>query len=242
MKPYFQDDAVQIYLGDCRDILPSLPKVDLVLTDPPYGIALANHDPNGRRSNRPYTVKNDDTSQIGQEILDYYTATPTISFACPEKQWGGNWNQYLVWDKGGGTGGGGEPTMYWYRTWELIQVRSLGRLNGQRDSAVLHYSGRGNELLLHPTQKPEELISYLISKVVANLILDPFMGSGTTLRAAKNLGRKAIGIEIEERYAEIAARRMQQSVLPLEYENKGRTLEGLGSKKSSADNSPMFNL
>jgi DNA modification methylase len=132
--------------------------------------------------------------------------------------------------------------MYWYRTWELIQVRSLGRLNGQRDSAVLHYSGRGNELLLHPTQKPEELISYLISKVVANLILDPFMGSGTTLRAAKNLGRKAIGIEIEERYAEIAARRMQQSVLPLEYENKGRTLEGLGSKKSSADNSPMFNL
>ncbi|KKK77110.1 hypothetical protein LCGC14_2856890 [marine sediment metagenome] len=103
--------------------------------------------------------------------------------------------------------------MYWYRTWELIQVRNLGRLEGQRDSAILRYGGRGNEFCLHPTQKSLALIHYLIGKTRTQTILDPFMGSGTTLRAAKDLGRQAIGIEIEERYCEIAAKRLSQGVL-----------------------------
>ena len=214
MKPYFQDDAVTIYHGDCREILPTLHgDIDLVLTDPPYGIALANHDPNGRRALRSYAVAGDESGHTGQEVLDRYRDAATIAFACPERPWRGCWNQYLVWNKGGGTGGGGEPTLYWYRTWELIQVRRLGVLQGQRDSAVLAFGGRGNEFSLHPTQKPLTLLRYLVAKTTAQTVLDPFMGSGTTLRAAKDLGRKAIGIEIEERYCEIAAKRMAQGVL-----------------------------
>jgi len=122
MKPYYQDDYCTIYHGDCREILPSLPKVDLVLTDPPYG-----------------------------------------------------WKTKLYGDSS---------------------------------------NTRSRLTKVHPTQKPVALMAWCIS-IAKNppLILDPFMGSGTTLRAAKDLGRKAIGIEIEEKYCEIAAKRLAQGVL-----------------------------
>jgi site-specific DNA-methyltransferase (adenine-specific) len=99
----------------------------------------------------------------------------------------------------------------------LIQVRKNKPLNGSRDSAVLKFwTGPINNG--HPAEKPLPLIAYLIGKATDpdDVVFDPFMGSGTTLRAAKDLGRKAIGIEIEERYCEIAAKRLSQMVLPLQ--------------------------
>jgi len=214
MKPYYEHAGITIYHGDCRDILPQLEPVDLVLTDPPYGIGLDNHDPDVK-SSRPngWKIKGDDSQLLGESVLRSLWGYPMIVFASPKNPWIGDWSQYLVWWKGPAVGGGGEPSMYWKLDWELIQVRNLGKLNGSRDSSVFEYWITPSDSPYHPTQKPESLIGYLIGKVQANTVLDPFMGSGTTLRAAKDLGRRAIGIEIEEKYCEIAAKRLSQEVL-----------------------------
>jgi site-specific DNA-methyltransferase (adenine-specific) len=113
-----------------------------------------------------------------------------------------------VWDKRDGL------TSNDFADCELIYTNLSGvaRLFSHRWSGALRDSERG-EARVHPTQKPLVLMRWLIELTVAETILDPYMGSGTTLRAAKDLGRKAIGIEIEERYCEIAANRLRQEVL-----------------------------
>ena len=212
MKPYYEEPGITIYCADCRDVLPHLPKVDLVLTDPPYGIALESH-----RGSR-WSVIGDETQDVGLWALHFLHKIPAVTFANPMRPWPGPWGQFLVWDKGPALGGGADPARYWKLTWELIQVRMLGVLHGQRDSAVLRYWATPQMAALHPCQKPLPLIRYLLGKVCAPVILDPFMGSGTTLVAAKQLGRRAIGIEIERKYCDIAIERLRQEVLPLEPE------------------------
>ena len=216
--PYYQDDACTIYHGDCREILPLLPVVDLVLTDPPYGIGLSNGGrSDGYRSDRDWSIAGDHSQEVGEQVLKEIAAIrlPRIVFASPKKPWSGNWRQFLVWDKGPAVGGGGDIATCWKFTWELIQVADTARLNGSRDSAVLNYWATPADSIDHPAQKPLSLLCYLISKTTTtgHTILDPFMGSGTTLRAAKDLGRRAIGIELEEKYCEIAANRLRQEVL-----------------------------
>ena len=207
-KPYYQDDAVQIYLGDCRDILPELPKVDLVLTDPPYGIGIDG-------------CFKDDFSQC--ENLNIVNANILCSFMSPRQlhrfmniltTW--NFERCLWWYK--------SSDMAWpWRSWcmnsEAILIFSRDdtkwpqiEIKARRDFYDLPFSGGKNG---HPAAKPTYICEDIIQRLSDNLILDPFMGSGTTLRAAKNLGRKAIVIEIEEKYCEIAAKRMAQTVMEL---------------------------
>jgi DNA modification methylase len=209
VKPYFEDDAVTIYHGDCREVWPLLGPVGLILTDPPYGIGLMEHGRNGYN----WAVVGDESQAIGVEMLA--TGGPQIVFANPMKPWPGKWRQFLVWDKGPTVGGGGDPAKCWKQSWELVQVRGTPRLNGQRDEAVLRCHVTQQDYHWHPCQKPVRLLRYLIEKATEpnELVLDPFMGSGSTLRAAKDAGRRAIGIETEERYCEIAAKRMAQAVL-----------------------------
>lgn len=218
MEPYYERGGIVIYHGDARDILPALDlsAVDLVLTDPPYGIALRENGRNGY----DWTVQGDEDQAVGMAVLSEFARRkmPRVVFASPNKPWPGKWRQRLVWDKGPAVGGGGDPATCWKTTWEMIQVADTPPLNGPRDSAVLTFWVGQRDYHDHPCQKPVSLLTYLIGKASqpSGLILDPFMGSGSTLRAAKDLGRKAIGIEIEERYVEIAARRLQQAVLPFE--------------------------
>lgn len=219
-EPYYSQDGITIFCGDCRTILPTLEpeSIDLVLTDPPYGIALENHGRgDGRRKDRDWTINGDQSTEVGQQVIDYCLAQgwPTVAFASPKKPWVGKWRSYLVWHKPG-IGVGGDPELCWMADWELIQVANNGPLTGPKESAVLRWPTGSASFRDHPTQKPIGLCRKLIDKHGGTMILDPFMGSGTTLRAAKDLGRKAIGIEISEAYCEIAARRLQQSVLPLE--------------------------
>jgi site-specific DNA-methyltransferase (adenine-specific) len=120
-----------------------------------------------------------------------------------------------VWDKGEHVAGGGDIATTWKPTWELIQIARTRPLTGRRDSAVLRFPAVTIDYDLHPSPKPVSLMRYLLRKAGHGTILDPFMGSGSTLVAAKDSGLRAIGIEIEERYCEIAASRCSQEVLGL---------------------------
>jgi len=208
--PYYQDDACTIYHGDCREILPELPKVDLVLTDPPYGINADKHAFSASGSNgwKCYGDTNWDTNRPAGETLKQVIDCGAISII-----WGGNYFAdllppsmgWLIWDKGQRKFTLADCEMAWTSMWKAARIYTVPRARALRDGKR------------HPTQKSLELMKWCIciADKVAEIhtILDPFMGSGTTLRAAKDLGRISIGIEIEEKYCEIAANRLRQEVL-----------------------------
>jgi site-specific DNA-methyltransferase (adenine-specific) len=215
VSPFYDRDGITIYNADCRDVLPMLGTFDLLLTDPPYGIALENHAAGKERRDRDWTVIGDDTTEIGEFVLQWADniKLATAAFASPAKPWGGEWRSRLVWHKHG-LGMGGDRDVCWKTDWELIQVRHNGPLKGPRPSSVLvGYDMRPADFVFHPCQKPVGLLSYLIDQLQAKTVLDPFMGSGTTLVAAKQLGLRAVGIEINREYCEAAVERLRQGVL-----------------------------
>jgi len=206
--PYFQDSAVTIYHGDCREILSEIGLVDLVLTDPPYGI---NYRHGTRKGG--VTLGFDGHHIIGDET--FFDPAPYLKF--PKViLWGANHyadklpnsRGWLAWDKRCGIASNDQSDCELAWTNFLTTARLFSR----------YWNGGGiNEQRFHTNQKPIALMRWCIDLAAdTQTVLDPFMGSGTTLRAAKDLNRKAIGIEIEERYCEIAAKRMAQSVMELE--------------------------
>jgi site-specific DNA-methyltransferase (adenine-specific) len=231
-EPYYQDDSCTIYHGDCRDVLPELEpsSVGLVLTDPPYGVGYSTgyRQAVARSSTRlAYDLATaplmNDTAQLIAPLMNdtahvYWCAAPErLDAVLPIVRTLGEVVNVLCWDKGNCTAGDLDAT--YGQQWEAVIFARKSRVNlvVGRDRDILRYSRGSTSDYLHPTQKPIPMLRYLIGRHMPNqLILDPFMGSGTTLRAAKDLGRKAIGIEIEERYCEIAAKRLSQMVLPLE--------------------------
>lgn len=208
MKPYYQDSAVTIYHGDCREILPTMDKVDLVLTDPPYGIGESNKKGLSRSvlaKAKDYGDFDWDKNPISQDLFN--SVVLAGKWACV---WGGNYylvkpsSCWLIWDKQNGANDFADAEMAWTNWPKAVRLKQH-LWNGmiRKDS----------EARFHPTQKPLDVIAWAIGLAPeSQTILDPFMGSGTTLRAAKDLGRKAIGIEMEEKYCEIAAMRMSQEV------------------------------
>ena len=227
MTPYYDHAGIVIYHGDCREILPTLPKVDLVLTDPPYS---------------EYTHKNAKSNRglgYGNKAIDF----KAIDFKAIDgllRELGGKCDHWFV------------STLDWHhiaelerntpKPWEFVrfgvwvktnpmpQISADRPANGWEGIAYLHNTAtkkawrgggaHGNWIGpvltdgAHPTGKPIGFISSTVRRFSEEngLILDPFMGSGTTLVAAKQLNRRAIGIEIEEKYAEIAAKRLEQEV------------------------------
>jgi site-specific DNA-methyltransferase (adenine-specific) len=201
-EPYYQDDWVTIYHADCREILPHLPKADLVLTDPPYGYGWKTSYSRFRRgSGDKQEIANDNHEITISEWHNPNVETIAFGANCLCFPFMGS---YLIWDKRCEDGFAflSDAEVAWWSEGKGCYIYSE---NAQRT--------RSKNGGLHPTQKPVGLMQWCISKAKADgAILDPFMGSGTTLRAAKDLGRKAIGIEIEEKYCEIAAKRMAQEV------------------------------
>lgn len=214
MRLYYEHAGITIYHGDCREILPQLPKVYAVITDPPYGIlnlAGTGSIPCVRKSPRQ-----EGSGKLKDRILNRtdvrWDVAPTAeelesirAMAKVQILWGGNYfvlppcRAVLVWDK--------------QQPWENFSQVEIAWTNLARPAAIFRESATfGNPDKEHPTQKPITLMQWCVGLTEAQTILDPFMGSGTTLVAANNLGRKAIGIEIEERYCEIAAKRLSQEV------------------------------
>jgi len=210
VTPYYEHAGVAIYHGDCRDVLPALPRADLVLTDPPYGIGEARGK-NASRGNLAvaidYGVESWDDEPVDAELIGAVIAAGRYAVV-----FGGNYYDlppsscWLVWDKENGGNDFADAELAWTNYGTAV------RLIRHMWNGMLR---KGGEHRSHPTQKPLGVMAWALTAcpIVAELVLDPFMGSGTTLRAAKDLGRRAIGIEIEERYCEIAARRLSQGVL-----------------------------
>ncbi len=221
--PYYEDESCAIYHGDCRDILPYLPEADLVLTDPPY--AEATHA--GARSHRDVNVASINFASIDDEFMrTWLLAVKCRGWTVANVDWrhipalesqpptGMRFVRFGIWVKPNGAPQftGDRPAT----GWEAVAILHA-------DNGKMQWNGGGNRAVWtcnvthgdHPTEKPLRLVSQWVS-LFSNegaLVVDPFSGSGTTLVAARNLGRRAIGIEIEERYCEIAVERLAQQML-----------------------------
>lgn len=210
-----------LYLGDCREILPTLPRVDAVVTDPPYGIGEAA----GKNASRSKPMKGHELRMPGKTIVahdygdDDWDDTPIdpalIAAVLGASKWqiifGGNYyalpptSCWLVWDKLNGDSDFADCELAWTNLPKAVRrIRFLwnGMLRRERDIAREH-----------PTQKPVDVMKWCIEHLPADAqtILDPFMGSGTTGVACVKLGRRFIGIEIDEKYFSIACRRIEQA-------------------------------
>ena len=217
VKPYYDDGTVTIYHGDCLEgFAAAWDEADLLLTDPPYGIDHASNQ-EGRFKGSAIAGDGDLGSRNGA-LARWGRERPAYVFGSWKRSRPERTRTVLVWDKGMASGMG-DLSLPWKPNWEEIYVLGDG-FAGHRGTSILTgtvvtWSGAGPAAMRHhPNEKPVSLLRELIGKVpTARVVLDPFMGSGSTLRAAKDLGRKAIGIEIEERYCEIAAKRLGQEVL-----------------------------
>lgn len=209
-KPYYEDSkaGITIYLGDCRQIIPYLDETDLIITDPPYGISYQS----ARRTEwqRKEKIQGDDTFPLW-----IFSLKPKIAlfvfcrwdnlYEIPKPK------SFIVWDKMNHSMG--DLVHEYGRQWEGIAFypgedhRFLSR-----PADVIRRPRIDPIKLAHPNEKPISVMTSLIDFHPSTQILDPYMGCGSTLLAAKDLGRKAIGIEIEEKYCEIAAKRLRQEV------------------------------
>lgn len=192
-----------LYLGDCREILPTLPKVDLVLTDPPYGIG-ADRTRNSRKDGWvDYGCEGWDKKRPEKVCFDLILQQGKHAIV-----WGGNYftdclpptMQWLVWDKGQRDFSLADAEFAWSSQNKAARVFDYARAKAMQD---------GKE---HPTQKPIALMEWCIDLVKKNdTIADPFMGSGTTGVACANMGKTFYGIEREPKYFDIACRRIEQA-------------------------------
>ena len=255
-EPYYSDDHVTIYHGDCREVLPTLGPVDHVITDPPYArdIYVRLGMPNTKKGSgtpdrllgESFTLNNGARmSQLAQGAIgciDEMFEEVSVQISRLTRRWSlvfsdieschlwrlnleGAGMRYIrtgAWTKvdpspqftGDRPAVGFEPCT-------ITHAQGAMRWNGGGHAALWHHKiAKGDDRPDHPCPKPLPLMRELVSLFTdpGETILDPFMGSGTTLRAAKDLGRKAIGIEISERWCEVAARRLEQAVLPLSFE------------------------
>ena len=241
MKPYFQDESVTIYHADARDILPRLPAVDVVITDPPYGETSLDWD---------VRISDCWTRLLPSQNLWCFGS---MRFFMEESRLFADWSfaQDIIWRKHNGSGFHAdrfkrvhECVVQFYKgqwaeiykqpvftqdsTKRTVRRKKHPTHTGHIDAAAYVSTDGGPRLersvievrschgyAEHPTQKPLGILTPLIeySCPPNGLVLDCFMGSGSTLRAAKDAGRRAIGIEIDERFCEIAAKRMSQGVL-----------------------------
>lgn len=216
MTLYYQDEHVELHLGDCLEITDWL-NAEVLVTDPPFGIGWKQGDYNGsgrRSSERIHAgIANDtDTSARDAALRLWGPDKPSVVFGSFRAPFPTDIVQTLVWKKGVDSGLVGSTTGY--RTdVELIFLRgNHPRRTGSRSSVLESRGGMGRYRNEHPHAKPPLLLEQII-EWTPGTVADPFAGSGSTLIAARNLGRRAIGVEIEERYCEIIAKRLDQMCL-----------------------------
>lgn len=237
VTPYYSDDAVTLYHGDCREVLPTLEPVDLVHTDPPYSLSGDSDHENrrGKGTRRLEFFEGDrDWETMTTNVVERLMLAAPLAAAhyvwCGHRQFGaiveafealGFKTRFLVWRKlcpvpappGVGWDSGAELCVYAFRGGRKWTPPTGTKASNVIEADSYRHGQPGK--VDHPTQKPLATASTPLqfSTEPGDVVLDPFMGSGTTLYVAKSLGRRGIGIEIEERFCELAALRLSQGAL-----------------------------
>jgi DNA modification methylase len=220
MSLYYEDELVQLHHGDCRAVR-GWTQADVLITDPPYGTQPDSSKVGyGRRVQadgfRGRIIAHDSNTNVRDEALESWGDKPVACFGHPRfPEPPGGWDERLVWDKRE-PGLNGGP---WRYTHESIFVRGDGwRRRDASSFSILSYpSGNGTwEKQQHVHSKPVLLMMDLITAAPPGVVADPFAGSGATLIAARNLGRKVIGVEVEERYCELIVKRLAQQAFVFE--------------------------
>ena len=222
MSLYYQDEQVTLYHGDCLTEHREWLDADVLVTDPPYGMAYAD------RMGRHDSIAGDHDTVVRDAAIGAWGDSSALVFGTwrvprPERV-----RNLLIWDKGTDLGMGASTPwglsheeVYVLGDWPPLVPGGRVREGGtpSRVPSVLRANKPNNasadRIREHPTPKPVPLMEALIDRCPPGIIADPFAGSGSTLVAARNLGRKAIGVELEERYCEIIARRLQQGAFDL---------------------------
>lgn len=208
VAPYYEANGITLYHGDSRKLLPMVEDADLVITDPPYGMNFQSN----YRAKKHKKIANDDALPLDLIWLAIAKANAAAYVFC-------RWDNLAAMPKP-------KSVVAWVKNnWSM---GDLEHEHGRQWEACCFYAKDGHEFIkripdvihadrtenaLHPTEKPVHLINQLIAANVAETILDPFSGSGTTLLAAKLCGKRAVGIEIDEKYCETAAKRLSQGLL-----------------------------
>jgi site-specific DNA-methyltransferase (adenine-specific) len=212
--PYYAEDGITLYHGDCREI-PEWLAADVLCTDPPYGTQFSAANPKGgygRRQNaglgpEGFVIANDVSTAVRDNVLALWGSRPALVFGSPRlSDPPGVWADRLVWNKTR-PGMNGGPWRYLHET--IFVTAGFVRTSDSAVSIIAAWPDQKD----HIHAKPVHLMACLVAAAPAGVIADPFAGSGSTLVAAKQLGRTAVGVEIDERYCELAARRLDQGVL-----------------------------
>lgn len=219
MAIYYQDDLVTLYHGDCLKETAWL-DADVLVTDPPYGVRVSQFAMDNNRKNRKLfaerdVIKGDDDVMIRDNSLELWGDKPALVFGSWKQPRPSNTKQRLIWHKLKSSPG--ISTAPWFSAEEEIYVIGKGFGGNPHQNVYVTNEARMSPHGLpakigHPTPKPIGLMELLIEKCPEGIISDPFAGSGATLIAARNLGRKSIGVELEEKYCKIIATRLSQQV------------------------------
>ena len=233
MSVFYSDNSVTLYHGDCREILPQLDMVDHVITDPPYddqthsrGGSVIRYDGGPDIAKIPFAALND-VAPVAQEfarvtrrwMLIFCAVRQVHGWSTALEAAGVRVPRVMVWVKPDASPQfSGDRPGHGYES--IVVAHPVGRTRwngGGKKGVYEHLRMDRASGFWHPTQKPEKLLAELVADFtdIGDTVLDPFAGSGTTLVAAKRLGRKAIGVEVNEQYAEMVANRLRQSALDL---------------------------
>jgi site-specific DNA-methyltransferase (adenine-specific) len=220
IEPYYSDDLVTLYHGDCREVTAWL-EADVLVTDPPYGVAWGRRFGDARlgtkgRRTASNVVEGDRDTSARDAALDLWGSRAAIVF--------GSWRverpstalkALLIWHKEGSYSGPSRAPFFTNHEEIYVMGEGVWPVGSPLRSVITTTEARHHEPRRtgHPTSKPLPLMEALLAKCPPGTIADPFAGSGTTLLAARNLDRKAIGVEIDEAYCEVIAKRLSQGDL-----------------------------